>query len=202
MVKNHNLILFDLGGVLIDLKGVPKMMEWTGGKLSVRHLWERWVSSPSVIEFESGIISLDQFSDRLIYEFHLPVSKSEFIQEFKVWAENLFPGVPEFLGRLTENYSLATLSNTNSLHWDWFKHESGVYDLFSYHFPSHVTGLVKPNEEIFYHVLEELPFASDKILFLDDNEQNVISAIHCGLHAACVNGFEDVMNVFSDLPAF
>ena len=198
MKKKHDLILFDLGGVLIDPSGVPKMLEWSGGKISRKDLWAKWLTSSDVRAFETGKISVDIFADSLIEEFHLPVTKAEFIPEFKTWAENLYPGARELLNRLSGEYTLATLSNTNALHWDWFQKESGVYDLFSYHFPSHLTGFSKPDEETFYNVLEDIPFKPENILFVDDNEENIISAINCGFQTACASGFEDVLSIFSD----
>ncbi len=196
MIKNHDLILFDLGGVLINPMGVPKMLAWTDGLISREDLWKKWVRSPSVIALESGKLSLENFADGIIDEFNLPVKQKEFVSEFKTWAENLYPGVRDLLIRLSADHTLATLSNTNAYHWEWFQNQSGVYNLFTYHFPSHLTGLIKPNEETFYNVLEELPFESHNILFIDDFKENIVSAIQCGFKTACVNGFEDVLNIF------
>jgi HAD superfamily hydrolase (TIGR01509 family) len=198
MINNHDLILFDLGGVLINPMGVPKMLAWTNGLISQEDLWKKWVGSPAVMALESGKISLETFADGVIDEFDLPVNRTEFISEFKNWAENLYPGVRNLLTRLSADYPLATLSNTNTLHWEWFKNQSGVYDHFTYHFPSHLTGLTKPNEETFYHVIEELPYESKNILFIDDFKENIVSAIQCGFKTACAKGFEDVLSIFPD----
>lgn len=37
------VILFDLGGVLIELAGVEKMLEWSEGVVSTDELWRRWL---------------------------------------------------------------------------------------------------------------------------------------------------------------
>ena len=36
------------------------------------------------------------------------------------------------------------------------------------------TGFSKPDEETFYNVLEDIPFKPENILFVDDNEENMI----------------------------
>lgn len=48
MKNSIELVIFDLGGVLIKLTGVPRMLEWTQGQLSERKMWEQWLHSPAV----------------------------------------------------------------------------------------------------------------------------------------------------------
>src|SRR4029453_12402902 len=53
------VILFDLGGVLIELAGVEKMIEWSPGIETVEELWRRWLHSDAVRRFETGAIGRD-----------------------------------------------------------------------------------------------------------------------------------------------
>ena len=41
-------IVFDLGGVLIELGGVTRMLELLDHRITVEELWTRWLSSPCV----------------------------------------------------------------------------------------------------------------------------------------------------------
>ena len=41
-------ILFDLGGVMIELAGVERMLEWSPGLGTTGELWRRWLASPAV----------------------------------------------------------------------------------------------------------------------------------------------------------
>ena len=47
-------VLFDLGGVLERVDAGPKLEAWTSGRIPSSLFWERWLSSSSVREFESG----------------------------------------------------------------------------------------------------------------------------------------------------
>jgi len=39
------VLLFDVGGVLVQLGGVEAMLEWLGHGISVDELWRRWLQS-------------------------------------------------------------------------------------------------------------------------------------------------------------
>ena len=46
------VILFDLGGVIVELGGLPEMREWTGNRYSDEKFWEMWLNS-SAVRFKS-----------------------------------------------------------------------------------------------------------------------------------------------------
>jgi FMN phosphatase YigB (HAD superfamily) len=56
-----DLVLFDLGGVLIEVHGVHAMLELTGIK-SEEELWRRWLTCRWVRRFESGGCSETEFA--------------------------------------------------------------------------------------------------------------------------------------------
>ncbi|MBK7792075.1 MAG: hypothetical protein IPJ62_05835 [Betaproteobacteria bacterium] len=47
-------ILFDLGGVLIELAGVERMLSWCPGVATTDELWRLWLHSPAVRRCETG----------------------------------------------------------------------------------------------------------------------------------------------------
>ena len=49
---------------------------------------------------------------------------------------------------------------------------------------------MKPDRDIFEHVLEDLGLAGHEVLFLDDNQMNVDGARDAGLDAEVVKGVE------------
>ena len=141
------VILFDLGGVLVELTGVPIMLKWTNYQYDDETLWEAWLNSPAVRSLENGYSTAEQFADQLITEMDLPVGKSEFIDRFRQWPKGLFPGVSSLIQRLKNNYTLACLSNSNVLHRPILMKEMGLEKMFQYHFASHLMGKLKPDEE-------------------------------------------------------
>lgn len=64
--------------------------------------------------------------------------------------------------------------------------------LFDFRFASHLMGLVKPDVEAFQYVLDKLAVPAADILFLDDNQMNVDSAIRTGMLAERVIGVEEL----------
>jgi putative hydrolase of the HAD superfamily len=184
------IILFDLGGVLVELTGAPKLLSWIDNHLRPENLSEMWLASPSVRSFETGQISPDQFANQLIAELSLPVAAEAFLREFVRLPKGLFEGVHSLLDRIQSPYIRATLSNNNVLHWPRLMNEMRLQDAFDHHFPSHLTGRIKPDAEAFEHVIETLGCAASTILFLDDNALNVESAKRLGMKAEQVNGVQ------------
>jgi len=191
-MKHIELILFDLGGVLVEVAGTPAMLKWMNRNLSVGELWDAWLNSSAVRAFERGRSTAEQFADELIDEMDLSVERDEFITAFIQWPTRLYPGASGLIERLNKNYTLACLSNTNALHWPRLIDEMGIDKMFSKLFASHQTGKLKPDAESFEHVLHTLNCDASRILFLDDNEINVKGAQELGLIAKQVKGVEGV----------
>ena len=143
------IILFDLGGVLVELTGVPVLLQWTKHRYDEESLWEAWLNSPAVRSFEKGCSTAEQFADGLIKEMDLPVDRAEFIHRFREWPKGLFPGVPSLLEKLKATYTLACLSNSNVLHWPILMKNMGLENMFQYHFASHLIHKLKPYRESF-----------------------------------------------------
>ena len=79
-----DVVLFDLGGVLVDFGGVEAMK-----RLSAidddDELWRRWLGCPWVRAFERGDCSPDEFARGVVDDWSLPLSAREFLDEFQSW---------------------------------------------------------------------------------------------------------------------
>jgi putative hydrolase of the HAD superfamily len=193
---NPDVILFDLGGVLVELSGVPVMHRWSNNRFDDDMLWEAWLHSPSVRAFETGKISADQFADEIVDEMALTISAGEFIEAFTHWPTGLYSGTIELLSTLrSNNQRLACLSNSNELHWPRLMNEMGLATLMDEHYASHEIGMLKPDADVFVHVLEELGCGAESVLFLDDNNLNVEAARTAGLQAFRAKGILEVHSV-------
>ena len=192
-------VLFDLGGVLIELVGVERMLEWAPGLGGTDELWRQWLQSPAVRRYETGNGSRDEFADGVIAEFGLPIDRDAFLAEFAWWPRTLFAGVDELLSSLAPRYTLASLSNTNELHWERFSREWSLPGRFHHNFPSHAVGKLKPDAEYFLHVLDALGVPPERTLFVDDNAINVAAAAKLGIVARRAVGPEGVRTVLAAL---
>jgi putative hydrolase of the HAD superfamily len=183
------VVLFDLGGVLVELGGVDRFGNLIG-EFDASEIWRVWLTSDWVRCYERGRCSREEFAAGMVDEHDLQVSAGEFIEEFQNWPQGLIPGAVGLIEGLVRNVRTACLSNTNELHWNEQADAHLLQELFETRFLSHEIGLVKPDREIYDHVLTGLGCAPTEVLFLDDNQLNVEGARSVGINAHRVSGVE------------
>jgi glucose-1-phosphatase len=191
------VLLFDVGGVLVELTGVETMLEWLGNKVTTDEMWRRWLQSSWVRQFETGRIDAHDFSIGVTAEFGLAVDPRRFLQSFIEWPTGLFPGTLEMLARIPRRYQRAILSNSNALHWPRVMNDMQLGPAFERHFVSHLTGKIKPDADAFEHVVDSLGCAPEEVLFLDDNLLNVEAAKNVGMHSIRVRGPVEAQNALA-----
>jgi glucose-1-phosphatase len=196
--KDIRVILFDLGGVLVELTGIPTLHSWTRNRMTTEELWVTWLSSPAVRAFETGRSSPVEFARALIGEMNLPLTTDEFLADFALWPRNLFPGAIDLVRCIPCDYTRAVLSNSNAMHWPRLMDEWGLGDVFDHQFGSHLIGKIKPDEEAFHHVIDKLDCDPAAIFFLDDNTLNIEAAQRVGMRAVQVKGVIDAHRALSE----
>jgi glucose-1-phosphatase len=192
-------ILFDLGGVVIELAGVEQMLSWSPGVVDTQELWRRWLNSPAVRRFETGLNAREAFAAEMVAEFDVPVPPDVFLDAFTRWPRAVYPGAKALLTELKPRYRLASVSNTNEIHWRRFRDEWQIDQHFHDNFPSFRIGRLKPDADYFEHVLDALDVPPSRVLFVDDNVINVEGAAHLGIVARQVAGPEGVRAVLEEL---
>jgi putative hydrolase of the HAD superfamily len=75
----------------------------------------------------------------------------------------------------------------------------GLARYFELSFASHLVGMLKPDIEIFQHIVEQIGCPPTRILFLDDNQLNVASARTAGMVARRVAGLAEVRAALAEL---
>jgi HAD superfamily hydrolase (TIGR01509 family) len=182
------VVLFDVGGVLVDLAGIDVLLGWLGPSATAETLWPMWLRSPSVRAFETGRIEPIAFAIGIIEELKLDIAPERFLESFAAWPTEAFPGALDMVANIPARYERALLSNSNVLHWPRVLDEMGLREGFEHRFSSHLTGKIKPDAEAFVHVLETLKCQAAEVLFLDDNTLNVDAARKLGMQSARVRG--------------
>jgi putative hydrolase of the HAD superfamily len=190
------VVLFDLGGVLVELGGVDRFGRLIG-ETDESEIWHVWLTSYWVRRFERGRCTREEFAVGMVAEHSLTVGADVFLEEFLNWPQGLIVGALDLLGELASHVRPACLSNTNELHWNEQVDAQQLQALFETRFLSHELGLVKPDREIFEHVVAGLGCAPDEVLFLDDNQLNVDGARSVGLNAHRVTGVDGSRGVLA-----
>jgi HAD superfamily hydrolase (TIGR01509 family) len=185
-----DVVLFDLGGVLIDFGGVGAMKELAGID-SDDEVWRRWLTCPWVRSFEGGHCSKEDFATGVIRDWGLRVEPERFLDAFRSWPGGPLPGADTLLRTVQRRVPAGCLSNTNSLHWQDQFARWPLLEAFDFCFLSFEIGYVKPDQELFDHVAGVLSLSPDRVLFLDDNAVNVEGATAAGFTALHVRGVDE-----------
>ncbi len=199
MKSRIEAVLLDLGGVVVEIVGADRMLDWCPSLPDLATLWTRWLASPAVRDYETGRTSRAAFGQRVVEEFGLAVDDATFLAEFANWPRRLFEGAPALLDDLARRFRVASLSNTNELHWERFEREWALPARFHANFPSYAVGRLKPDADYFEHVLDALGLAPAQALFVDDHPLNVAAAGRVGLVARRAIGPQGVRAVLEEL---
>ena len=183
------VVMFDLGGVLVEKTGAAGLAAMLPAPLEPGELWRRWLGSPSVRAFERGQTAPEEFAAAFIDEWGLALEPAAFRDASAGWPGGLYQGADALLRELKGRHRLACLSNTNALHW---RRLGALRTLLDACFVSHETGFVKPDREAFEHALERLGAAPGEVYFFDDLLPNVDVARGIGINAFRVTSFADI----------
>ena len=183
------VLLFDLGGVLVENVGFDRLNALLPAPLPTEELKTRWLASPAVRAFEIGSSSPEVFASGVVSEWQLALGPRSFLGAFTYWPKGLYPGASELLASLRDRYTLACLSNSNEVHWQRF---NGFREHFQISLSSHLLREVKPDPECFRSALRECAATPAEVAFFDDSLTNVIAARALGIQAFHVNGLAEV----------
>lgn len=193
------VILFDLGGVLVEFDGIAPLIVLSDNKLDREGARRFWLASPSVRKFETGQCGAEEFALGAMSELGLTMAPEVFMRQFVSWDRGPMDGALSLLDALKPRYLLACLSNNNELHWNRLLKETKLPEKFHRCYLSHEIGLMKPDQASFDHVVRDLGTQPEHILFFDDNPECVEAARTLGFHARRARGVGEVRAVLSEL---
>jgi len=187
-----DLLLFDLGGVLVELGDPSEKTAWFDPALTARENWNRWLTSPNSQAFERGEISPEQFANQFLRENRIEIDTRDFLQQYKDWVLGFYPGALSLMQQLSNHYTIGVFSNITEVHWPEIKLELEQSQAISHYFASYLMGQAKPERHAFLYVAEQMKVAPDSILFIDDNEINVEGAKSAGMYAEVARGMDQL----------
>lgn len=168
-LSRFRAIIFDIGGVLIRVDISRAMSGLTSGlSMTPQEVWSAIQRDPHWLDWQEGRISPR--------DWHLHLTKRlgtslTFEQFSEVWNRALDPDpiLPEaFLEKLSKNYRLALLSNTDPIH---MSHEEARFPFFRF-FPirvySYRVGASKPNPIIYREALKACKVRAEEAVYIDD----------------------------------
>ena len=190
MEKNMiKAIVFDLGGVLIDLdiERCKKAFREDLGYSDIDEILDACHQKGFYSDLEEGKISEDEFRSLILAQSR-PDAGAEDVDR-AMWA--LLTGVePYKIGLLRElagRYDLYLLSNNNSISMCRCREifsDAGLPmdEAFKALFISYQMKMLKPSPAIYGSMIASLGLRPEEILFIDDSEANVKAASKAGIN--------------------
>jgi putative hydrolase of the HAD superfamily len=201
-MKNIKSIIFDLGGVLLNISYQKTIDEFE--KLGIDNsssFYSKKEQNNIFNHLECGKITVEKFVKEIQQHCNTSTPK----QILFAWNAMLldFPkNKINLLNNLKEKYQIFLLSNTNEIHINKFQNIMGekeyhkFYNLFNKVYYSYEIGFRKPDIEAFHLVLDKNNLKAKEVLFIDDSLQHIEGAKKLGIKTYHLQDNEEVTTIF------
>jgi len=196
MAQTPNTLLFDLGGVVIDIDFDRVFSVWAGhAGCDPQAIRDRFAMDRLYRDHETGRISGTEFFAGLRRGLQIDLTDDQFVDGWNRLFVGEMPGIDQELTRAAAHFPLYAFSNTNEIHKAYlFDRYAGVLGHFKTVFTSSALGVRKPDRDAFALVAERIGTPLDRILLFDDTGENIDGAAACGMQTILVTGINDVIN--------
>ncbi len=176
--KRFEWIIFDLGGVLIEITP-DRFYQNMSKEINIPVEFIQSYKESMALGYKEPEIIINEF----INKYGLNITSDYFIKKFvELYIGKKIDGMFEFVKELKkEGYKIGLLSNTNKLHINYLKHKFSNFKDFDAVFYSYEIHINKPSLDAYRYVLEKLKVEPNKILFIDDTYENIKSAESLGI---------------------
>ncbi len=175
-------IIFDIGRVLIRIDASRAMKGMAAGlSLSPDELWSAIEKDPRWKDWQEGRIAARDWHLHMKQRFGGSVTFEEFTKTWNLVLdpEPIHPNA--MFERLSKNYRLALLSNTDPIH---VAHMESHYHFLAY-FPARIyscaVGVTKPNPLIYREAIRACRVRAEEAVYIDDIAANVEAAQRLGM---------------------
>jgi glucose-1-phosphatase len=204
MDKSIKTIIFDLGGVILDLS-VDKTIEAFANLAGINKekATTLFHTSPEFNLYEKGGMTDEQFR-QFLRSAYTPNSSD---QEIDAAWNQMLRGIPvvklNLLEKLKTQYTVFLLSNTNEIHLRYINanllplNTVGLDQYFHRAYYSHRMLKRKPDAEIFEQVIQENGLVAEQTLFLDDNLMNIKGGESVGIKTVHVTTPDVMLTYFN-----
>ena len=196
---SFDVLLFDLIGVLVDDSDEITQKVIRATHMTEDELWAFWIESSSARDFDRGRITSQEFGVRMTRDLSLSITPDQFLVMFRDWIVGLYDGAEGLLSRVSSTHRTACLSNINEIYWPAIRDEYGLGGQFDSYYLSHEMGMLKPDAEVFEHVLSDLSVPPARIAFFDDLAVNVAAAERFGIKAFQTKGIAALGSELNEL---
>jgi putative hydrolase of the HAD superfamily len=203
-IKN---IVFDLGGVLIDLDGKESIRRFEEIGISDAGEWlDPYEQKGIFLELENGKIDVATFCNQLCAHAGKALSFDEIVWAWLGFIVDVPQYKLDYLLKLRENNKVYLLSNTNPIIQEQWARTTNfseaarpINDYFDKMYTSYEIGITKPNRGIFEYMLKDSGMLPSETLFIDDGARNIEVGISFGMHTYQPRNGEDWRKAVDDI---
>jgi len=197
LIKN---IVFDLGNVLLDFDP-ERYLEALGYQGKVKEqLKSEIFKTDEWLMLDRGTISQEEAVE--IWQQRNPDLRGEIADVMTDWEKilTLKKESLEILESLAaKNYNLYILSNFHEKAFTYVSNKYNFFDYFDGKVISADIGMIKPDPEIYEHLLNKFNLEAGTTLFIDDSQKNIAAAINKGIR---VIHFKDAASLKEELKLY
>lgn len=188
------VLLFDLGGVLIDIDFDRALRAWQPlSRLTFEELKRRFRFDEAYERHERGEISASQYFDHLVSTLQLDADHPRIEEGWNSIFVGEIRDTLALIRAVRSRIPCHAFTNTNAAHHAcWSRMFPSVTACLDSMFTSYEMGFRKPERRAFEHVARSLGVPAATIVFFDDSLQNVEGAREAGLQAVHVRSPGDV----------
>ncbi len=199
-------IVFDLGGVLVDLHMQRCLDAFHAlGFSDAERYVSQWHPAEVLSDFERGAITIGQLRSFICAKAGRDISEEQIRHAY-----NAFIGeIPDYkltmLRQLRDRFKVYMLSNTNEIVFpplartQFRKQGLRIEDYFDKVYLSYEMKMLKPSTEIFRALLDDAGIEASQTLFIDDSKRNTDAAAGLGFHTYLASAEEDFRHIFKGL---
>lgn len=209
-MQEINNIIFDLGGVIINLD-IPKTISEFNklSKTNFEAIYTQIQQSQLFDLFDKGQITEQEFINSIKANLNPNLSNSQILNAWNAMLLDFPKHRFDFLQTLKNKYRIFLLSNTNETHITAFEkilyNQHGYKNLepfFEKTYYSCRIGMRKPDKEIFEYVLNQNNLLPKECIFIDDSPQHIIGAKNVGITSYLLPKEKDVVDLFKELSIY
>ncbi len=189
-MENTTAIIFDLGGVIMDIDVKHTLHAFTQlGIENIHQYFGHGFAASFFSDHEAGRISDEIFLEKIKALLAKDVSDESIVHAWNALLLSFPAARIDLLRELGKKYRIFLYSNTNAIHYNRFSEiftqtfTGKLEDLFEKAYFSHQLGHRKPDPEGYLEIIAENELDREKTLFVDDALINVEGAIKTGLKA-------------------
>ena len=192
-------LLLDLGNVVMEIDFRRTFRHWANwADVDATRLHERWVEDEAYQAHERGELSFADYIAALGARLQISLPAEVWEAGWNEVFIGPYASVQRSLFSLAGRVPLYAFTNTNPTHERaWRSRYADALAHFDEIYVSSRIGLRKPDQAAFEWVADAMGVAPGRILFLDDNRQNVEGAEAAGMQTVWVRSEADVVSTLA-----